>query len=208
MLKKRIENSALLKATLAGVQRTVRTTLGIDRFVLSVNNNPKQGIRSLFGSTDYPYGWAKFPTISLDAETAMLKGIARRGSGWGTGKIDSSATVKINHYFPAKLTMDCYVKFQQYDDVLVFAQLLLIASAGDLLNFKISLPTEEIHVKTKVEGNSLTVPQIDDLEEGSTPGTYEFQFALAIDTKIGFSRDIAKINNEGTIQINTELDIA
>lgn len=208
MLKTRIDSSPLIKAALSGVQRTVRTVLGVERFILSVNNNPKQGVRSTFGSTDYPYGWCKFPTIMLDADKAMLKGIARRGSGWGIGHTDTSATTKINHYFPARLNLECFIKFQQYDDVLAFAQLLLISSVSDLLNFKINLPTEVIHVKVFVDGNNISLPQIDDLEEGATPGTFEFTFSLTVDTKIGFSRDIAKINNEGVIELNTELDLA
>lgn len=207
MLKTRIENSPLLKATLAGVVRVMQTTLGIERSILSVNNNPKQGLKAIHGDLKYPYGWVKFPSMMLNADRALLKNIARNGSGYGTGRSNTSATVKINHHYPAKLNLDCIVKFQQYSDVLDFVQLLLIAAASDLLNFKIALATDDIQVTVAVEGHSAALPMIDDLEEGSSPGTFEYQFSLTVDTKIGFNRDVAKINNEGVIQLDEKLEI-
>jgi hypothetical protein len=58
----------------------------------------------------------------------------------------------------------------------------------------------------KSDGDNVPLPQDVDLDEGSTPGSVTLQFSMTMKTKIGFSREGAKINNDGAVTV--DLDIA
>jgi len=200
-----VTNSSPLYAALSGVQQRFKNVLNLKRFVFTVHNNPKQALRSVFGSTDYPYGWFKATGITIDRDNANIKTILRRGSGIALAT-DTSATVIVNHYIPVTVPIECEIHFKSVAEALVFASQFLIASAADLMDFVIFAGTTRWTVSLKSDGDNIPLPQDVDLDEGSTPGSVTLQFSLTMKTKIGFSREGAKLNNEGTVSVN--LDIA
>ncbi|QZE56336.1 hypothetical protein pEaSNUABM40_00140 [Erwinia phage pEa_SNUABM_40] len=204
-----LKNSTSLKATIFGFQRQFRQGFNLKRFVWSVHNNPKQGIRATNNySTDYPYGWFKLPTMAFDRELlGNPKNVSRHGSGWAIGEHDTNAIVVTNYYFPVTLSGTLFVKFMNVDQALLFSQQLLIASISELLSFKIIMPTAEWTVRVQVEGDSIPLPNIEDLDDGSTPGSFELEIPITIKTKIGFNLEQAKINNYGEITEDIEIDM-
>lgn len=204
-----MRNSTSLRATLFGFQRQFRQGFELKRFVWSVHNNPKQGIRATNNqSTDYPYGWFKTPTMTFNREESVnIKNIARFGSGWAMGEKDgTNAIVVANYYFPVTLTGSLYLKFMNIDQALLCVQQLLIAGLTDLLSFSIEMPTTKWTVRVKLD-DSIPLPNIDDLDDGSTPGSFELEIPFTIYTKIGFNLEQAKINNYGEITENVEIDM-
>lgn len=203
-----VKQSTSLKATLFGIQRQIRRGFGMTRFVFTMHNNPKQGLRALFNqSTDYPYGWFKINTFSLNRELiANGKNIGRFGSGWAIGQEPANAVAIRNFYFPAVLQGSFYVKFMHMDQALLFSQQLLIAHATEMLSFELSMPTTHWTVRLLLEGDSIPFPIIEDLDDGSTPTSMEIEIPFTIQTKIGFNMDTAKINNYGEITTNTNID--
>lgn len=203
-----IKQSTSLKATLFGVQRQIRRGFGLNRFVFSMHNNPKQGLRALFNqSTDYPYGWFKINTLAFNPERSGVgKNIARFGSGWAIGKDPANAIVLRNFYFPATMTGSLYVKFMHMDQAMLFAQQLIIANVAEMLSFELAMPTTTWTVRFLIDGNSIPFPNIEDLDEGSTPTSMEIEIPFTLETKIGFNMDTAKINNYGEITVRTEID--
>lgn len=205
-INKVINSGTALRATLAGIQRKFSVGLGLERFVMSMHNNPKQQLRAAFGSTNYPYGWFKCSSIALDKERANIANIARFTSGHKISITDSNATITMNHYFPVTIQCECQVKFDNYEKGLLFIQQILIASPVKLLNFEILMPSDKWTVEIANEGDMVPMPVIDDLDDGSTPGTYSIDFTLTVKTKIGFNREAAKINNAGEVLVDYELD--
>lgn len=201
-----IKSSTALKATLAGVQRKFSVGLGIKRFIYTAHNNPKQGLRAAFGSTDYPYGWFKCTTLSLDTERANMANLGRFGSGLSLSVSESSASIVQNFYFPVTMQVDCEVKFNALEPGLLFIQQVLLASPTKMLNFEVHMPSDKWTVEVVNDGNSMPMPNIEDLDDGSTPGSYTIQFQLTVKTKIGFNTETAKINNQGEVLMDVSLD--
>ena len=203
-----LSSSTSLRATIFGFQRQFRQGFGLKRFVWSVHNNPKQGIRATNNqSTDYPYGWFKLPNIAFNRdESVNVKNIARHGSGWALGKDDTNAIVVTNYYFPVTLTGSLFVKFMNIDQALLFIQQAMIAGLTDLMSFSIEMPTAKWTARVKLD-DSLPMPNIDDLDDGSTPGSFELEIPITIHSKIGFNMEQAKINNYGEITENVEIDM-
>ena len=204
-----VKNSTSLKATIFGIQRQFRLGYGIKRFVWTVHNNPKQGIRALNAqSTDYPYGWIKFNAMTYNRELMQNpKTAGRYGTGWAMSDSPENAIVVQNYYFPVTLSAEATVKFLNIDEGLAFIQQFLIASVVELMAFEVQMRHTMFTVRVLLDGESINFPYIEDLDEGSTPGSFEFTLPLTIQTKIGFSTDQAKINNYGEITMDTHLDI-
>ncbi|QQO90286.1 putative tail completion protein [Erwinia phage pEa_SNUABM_5] len=208
-IKDIIKNSTSLKATIFGIQRQFRNGFGLQRFVWTVHNNPKQGIRALNAqSTDYPYGWIKFNSMALNRELMQNpKTAGRYGTGWALNEDPDNAIVVQNYYFPMIINAEATVKFMSIDDALAFCQQFMVAAIVELLAFEVQMPTTKFTVRVLLEGDSVPLPYIEDLDDGSTPGSFEIILPLTIQTKIGFSTDQAKINNYGEVTIDTKLDI-
>lgn len=204
-----LKSSTSLRASIFGFQRQFRQGFNLKRFVWSVHNNPKQGIRATNNqSTEYPYGWFKLPTMAFDRELmSNPKTAARHGTGWAIGEQDTNAIVVNNYYFPVTLQGSLYMKFMNIDQALLFTQQLLIASISELLSFSIEMPTTKWTVRVQVDGDSVPLPNIDDLDEGSTPGSFELEIPITIKTKIGFNLEQAKINNYGEVTDSIEIDM-
>lgn len=204
-----IKQSTSLKATLFGVQRQIRRGFGLTRFVFSMHNNPKQGLRAVFNqSTDYPYGWFKITNFALNRELlANGKNIGRFGSGWAIGKEPTNAIVIRNFYLPITLSGSLYVKFMDYEQAILFSQQLMIAHTVEMLAFELEMPTTKWTVRFLIDGDSIPFPNIEDMDDGSTPGSMEIEIPFTIQSKIGFNMDTAKINNYGEITMNTEIDV-
>lgn len=203
-----VKQSTSLKATLFGIQRQIRRGFGLTRFVFSMHNNPKQGLRALFAqSTNYPYGWFKINNFALNRELiANSKNIGRFGSGWAIGKEPTNAIAIRNYYLPVTLSGSLYVKFLHLDQAMLFSQQLMIANAVEMLAFELEMPTTKWTVRFLIDGDSIPFPNIEDLDEGSTPSSMEIEIPFTIQTKIGFNLDTAKINNYGEITVRTEID--
>jgi hypothetical protein len=192
-----VEASPLYVA-LAGIQQRFANVLGLTRFALAVDVNYKQGLRSAFGGTDYPYGIFKATNITLDREIANTKTIARHGSGLAMGE-ETSASVIVNHYFPAKLAINVTLNVLHYSDALIMIPQVIVASAAGLFDFVISSGTAKWTVTVVLDGDSIALPSEVDIDEGSTPGSMAIDFSMTVSTKIGFAREGAKINNEGIV---------
>ncbi|AQT28615.1 hypothetical protein YOLOSWAG_135 [Erwinia phage vB_EamM_Yoloswag] len=204
-----MRNSTSLKATIHGIQQQFRNGYGLTRFVWMVHNNPKQGIRALNAqSTDYPYGWVKLNNLAFNRELMQNpKSAGRFGTGWALTPDPSNAVVVNNYYFPVTLSAEATVKFMSIDEALAFVQQFLIASIVELMSFEIQMPSTKFTVRVLLDGESIPLPFIEDLDEGSTPGSFEITIPLTVQTKIGFNREEAKINNYGEVTVNTKLDI-
>lgn len=201
-------SSTSLKASIFGLQQQIRKSFNLKRFIFSMHNNPKQGLRANFNqSTDYPYGWFKLNTLTFNKEVSPnAKNIGRFGSGFAVGRNQENATLVQNFYFPVLVNGSMFVKFMDYEQALLFIQRLLVANAVELLNFEINMPTDKWTVRFIFE-DGIPFPTIEDIDEGSTPSSMEIEIPFTFTTKVGFNQSTAKINNYGEITTDVKLDM-
>lgn len=190
-------------ATMSGVQTMMREVLGLKRFALSTNDNPKQGVRNAFGSTEFPYGWFKLTTVALKRDGILLKNVGRFGSGFAMNH-ESSATISRNYQFPSTISLECVVKFEAYKDAVAFATNLILSSALEMLAFSIETSTYKTLVSVILDGDSVSMPTETSMNDGGTPGSPEITFSLTISTQFSFTREGAKINDAGAVTYNVD----
>ena len=192
--------------TLLGIRKRFETVFGIENFTQSFHNNWKQALRAADkkGTASYPYGFFKVTNIQPEGEKNIVN-MARVGTGRVISPDGNNATVTKLFLFPVKLSLDCEVKFSDAMEAQQFALSLAVLLNTRTLSFSQMYlgDTWTCLVTGSGGGNSaaVTPPVIEDLNDGSTPGTTSVPFQLEISTKIGFKRDVAKLNNYGIVNM-------
>ena len=192
--------------TLLGIRKRFASVFGVENFTQSFHNNWKQALRAADAKATaaYPYGFFKVTNIQPEGEKNIVN-MARVGTGKTISADGNNATVTKLFMFPVKLSLECEMKFS---DALAAQQFALALSI--LINTR-SLSFSQMYlgdtwtcmVTGSGGGNAaaVTPPVIEDLNDGSTPGTSSVQFQLEISTNIGFKRDVAKLNNYGLVNM-------
>lgn len=192
--------------TLLGLRKRFETVFGIENFTQSFHNNWKQALRASDPKAvaTYPYGFFKVTNIQPEGEKNIVN-MARVGTGKVISPDGNNATVTKLFLFPVKLSIECEVKFSDAVSAQQFALALSILLNTRTLSFSQMYlgDTWTCMVTGSGGGNSaaITPPVIEDLNDGSTPGTCSVPFQLEISTKIGFKRDVAKLNNHGIVNM-------
>ena len=192
--------------TLLGIRKRFEKVFGVDNFTQSFHNNWKQALRAADAkaTASYPYGFFKVTNIQPEGEKNIVN-MARVGTGKAISSDGNNATVTKLFMFPVKLSLECEVKFSDAIDAQQFAVALSILLNTRTLSFSVMYlgDTWTCTVTGSGGGNSaaVTPPVIEDLNDGTTPGTSSVPFQLEISTKIGFKRDVAKLNNYGIVNM-------
>lgn len=200
----RIIDPATLLLTVRGLKEMFNSVLGVENFSLQFHNNWKQGLRaSKKTGTDYPHGGFKITTLNVTENN--LKNMMRVGTGDGVvAGANNNAVIQRSFLVAALLNCEVEIKFQDVQEAMMFSAAASIFLSCGMLSFQVAYGrnTWSCEVKLSGGGHSMPMPMIDDLNEGSTPGTAAVSFSLDVTTKIGFIRDVSKINNYGKVQFN------
>lgn len=200
----RVIDPATLLLTIRGVKQMFREVLGVENFSLQFHNNWKQGLRaSKKTGTAYPHGGFKITTIN--ATENNLKNMMRVGTGDGiVAGGQNNAVIKRSFLIPVLLNCECEIKFQDVQEAMMFSTAASIFLSCGMLSFQATYGNNSwtCEVKLSGGGKSMPMPMIDDLNDGSTPGTAGVAFSLDVTTKVGFIRDVSKINNYGAVEFN------
>ena len=205
----RLVDPATLLLTIRGVKARLEEVLGVSNFSLQFHNNWKQGLRaSKAEGTNYPHGGFKMTNITITENNA--KNMMRVGTGDGVRGDVNNAIISRSFLVPAKLSLECEIKFQDVQEAMMFSAAASLFISGGVLGFKIEYgDSVEWHCNVTVGGSqpaSMPMPVIDDLNEGSTPGTAGISFSLEVSTKIGFIRDVSKLNIYGEVRFTAHAD--
>lgn len=199
---------APLMFTVEGLKKSFAAKLGVNNLAWAFHNNWKQTLRASKGDgTAYPHGNFKLTGVEVGSDP-NIRNIARVGSGHNTTVTQNNASIRKFYLFPVKLTFDFEVKFQDVKQGIQFAMAANVLTAISELSFYISYMGDRWNARVSNAGTAtgnIPFPTIDDLNEGSTPGTAAIQFQLTVDTKLGFVRDTNKLNNLGEVNINADL---
>ena len=199
---------ATFALSIKGVRDRFQRMLGVKNFTMQYHNNWKQGLRATRAAgTDYPYGGFKVTQFELDGSQFNFKNMARAGTGESVTVDNSNTSIRKFYLFPVKLSLECVVKFSDPKDAWRFDMALAVMIATGRLDFKVMYGGDSYQASVTLgSGNSASVPApfIDDLNEGSTPGTSEIAFSITLETKIGFYRDVSKLNNYGAVTLSID----
>jgi hypothetical protein len=202
----RMIDPAPLLLTVRGIKERFRDVLGVTNFSVQFHNNWKQGLRaSKPTGTSYPHGGFKMTAINVTENN--IKNMLRVGTGDGiVSGGNNNAILQRSFLIPVLINCECEIKFQDMQEALAFCTAASIFLPVGMLSFEIAYARNKWHSNVTLSGGgkSMPLPMIDDLNEGSTPGTAAVTFSLDVTSKIGFIRDITKINNYGAVQFNVE----
>lgn len=196
---------APLMFTIEGLKQSFAAKLGVNNLAWAFHNNWKQSLRaSKADGTAYPHGNFKLSGVEVGNDV-NLKNMSRVGTGRNTTVTQNNASIREFFMFPVRLSFDFEVKFQDVKQGIKFAMAANVLVAISELSFFVNYMGDRWNVRVSIGGAStasIPFPVIEDLNEGSTPGTAAITFQLTVDTKIGFVRDINRIN---TITINADV---
>lgn len=194
-----------LLATLIGFKRSFQERLGIEKFPLVMHDNPRKAIKKAYKNSRYPYGYFRMTNLVLSDEQTLHQNIRRMGSGHSIQDIEN-VLVQKGFYFPADVTIEVKYLDDDINGVINFVQKLAIINACRLLSFDIKLPGSDgwnVNVTADTKGASIPSPIEDDEDR---PAVYEIDASYVLQTKVGFEKVVAKINNEGSITHNVMLE--
>jgi hypothetical protein len=201
-------DNTLLAATLTGFQNKIREMFQLNAFVINISNNPKRAVEIHEGGkpANLPYGWYVPSTLELENERGNLTNMSRFGSATPIANGETS-TLKQSYLFPANIPVDLVFRFAEYPEATIFAQRFLLALPAKILNFEINIGSvcDKFTVEINTGGSySIPYPKIDDVDNANGQ-YYEISLSVTIKTKIGFLRDVAKLNNYGRIAVQGEV---
>lgn len=199
---------APLMFTVEGLKKAFASKLGVNNLSWAFHNNWKQSLRaSKSDGTAYPHGNFKLTGVEVGNDV-NLRNLSRVGSGRNTRAVQNNASLRQFYMFPVRMTFDFEMKFQDVKQGIQFAMAANVLLAISELSFYITYMGDRWNARVSNSGSAtsnIPFPTIDDLNEGSTPGTAAIQFQITVDTKLGFVRDITKLNNLGEVSINADL---
>lgn len=192
---------------LVGLQRQFNAVLGVSNMTQQFHQNWKQGLRAskpMGQGTNYPYGWFKLTSIVPDGDRNIVN-MARAGTGRVLLGEANNSSIGRTYLFPITVSLDCAVKFDDSAAAVHFCSYLAIILSLRLVSFDINYKGTKWQAEVSGgsgQSTSVSIPTVEDLNDGSTPGTVTVEFQLSIRTKCGFVREVAKLNNLGVVQMN------
>lgn len=196
------KSTAPLLATLHGFRSMVQTHLGIKKFPLVFDDDPKGAVKRAYGGdSSYPYGFWRISSINIDDETQAVQMIKKAGSGFSMQDLEN-AVINKAFLFRTNIEVDCYYLNNDPKETLAFVERLMIVAATRMMTFEITLPDgTEWTVTPYANQKGASIPQASKEDEGK-PSTLEVNFSFRLSTKSGIIKPVAKINNDGNIQVN------
>lgn len=197
---KNLSNSCLY-ATLYGFREMLDQQLELKNVPVVVHDNAKNALRKKIqeklksGLIAYPYGFIEIASVEINRDLGPIKQIQR--SGYLSNPLSATdATVLRGFLFPAKLSVVLHYINSDVEATLLFAESIALISILGGLDFTINYGQEFKWCCRVLLDGPVTIPK-KTLEDPSLPAEDEIVISGLIETRIGFTRPIAKINNQG-----------
>lgn len=194
--------SAPIFATLLGFRESVKRTLGIEKFPMVLHNDHKGSIRKAYGSTEMPYGYFRITNLQVDDETQAASNIRRHGSGSFVDGLN--AVVNKSYIFAVNLRIECFYVDNDPMRVLNFVSLLALVNQAKGLDFYLELPSGKRHVQVKSDVKGAAIPTAD-IDSEEDPYTSIIEFGYEVRGFAGQYVKVAKINNDGIVDLNARI---
>lgn len=206
LLPEHMDSDKTLSSMLAyqGLALKFKLLFGMD-LPLIQHDNVKGEIRKIRGTsvkdeTLYPFAYVRFSTTGLTPDAHVTRLISKFSSGSSLDPEQDNAFIRKHYTFWSTSNLEFMAEFSSIIECINFIDKFSVVLASKSLTTGISVDGESWNII--VSGDpSLTVPQgMRDDETG--PFVYKLQHQLTVQSHIGETRSVPKLNNEGIIDTN------
>ena len=189
-----------INVTLYGVRRILERQFRLKNVLYLFNNNLKNPLQRKKDWL-YPYSYLTLNSLRIVKDQHNNKAVQRHGmsdrqTGFTSQNNATNATINKFFLFPAELQMELHYFHDNVPEIIKFVEAFLILGGNSSLSFFIKLDdSAQWLARIELQDDSISVP-VYDLEDPVSPGAMEITIALTIHTKMGFVRDVAKVNAE------------
>lgn len=205
-------NTSALFCSLYGAKRTFEKQLKLTDVYYILHNNHKAALTlNTKRDPSKPYGFFSMGSLAISKEYGNNKSIRRSGYTHSQNNfafVNSATNATIHNFFmfPAEISCEFHYYNNDIKELTRFLEVFAILAVTDCFNFMVKINEEaEWVVRVEITDNMISIPEID-LESAENPATSEIVVPFVIHTKIGFVRDVAKVNSDRpllTFALNT-----
>lgn len=186
-----------LYASFYGIRKSFKHFFKVKELPFVHNNDVKQMLRAKMEPT-YPYAYLSFTSIG-NAENHLLSPNLRR-HGTGMSRSTSNSTITKHYHFPITLRYEFHYVTNDYIDAIRFISQALLLTDSKSMNIKVTSDTVSSFVEIKADSKEIAIPRADKDAENE-PEAFDIVMAFTSSTWTGVSREVAKVNNLGIVDV-------
>lgn len=192
-----IKNSQTpLFLSLVGFRQSISRHLGIRTLPMIMHDNAKAVMRR--EQADYPYGFFRINSIEVKKDQQVVKTIKRHGSAITLDDI-TNATISKGYLFPATIAIELHFIHNNPQEVLLTVEKAAILGAVDAFSFEASMPgVGSWQVGVILDEGPIQIPAAE-IENESEPSAHDITLSFQMNTRLGVTKAVPKINNEGKV---------
>lgn len=204
LLDKQQDKSSALLVTLLGIKQTLAHHLGLSTVAFTMREDNHAVLRRQPETERFPYGWFFVNNFTLTSDRQALKTLSRHAMGLTVDEATNTLVQKA-YMFPAELTLEFHFVSNDILDVIKVIEKVAIISGIDKFSFESSVDGFQWMTSLNLQDNSTSIPR-SIVEDPALPNAFDISFAFKAVTKVGVTKDVPKINNEGAVTqtVNTK----
>lgn len=195
------DSSTSLYSTLLGYREVLQGIFELTNFELNLTDDQLSGVRKQKNPA-YPYG--VFTPNNLEGlRDQHSKAMARNGMR-APKETATNATIARNYAFPAALGISNKILVRDVHWYLTALERLVVLGLTDGLTFEVNTGTFNFKVSVTIDPSLPINPTT--LEQESGAGEFTIEFTSTLRTAICVTHHVPKINNEGRITRNVNIN--
>lgn len=190
-----------LFASFAGIRRVFKRFFKLKELPFVHSNDVKVLQRGKF-EPSYPYAYVSITSMGISENSVDAARIRRHGGGHTCNTANSTLTK--HYFFPITLKIELHFITDDFLKAIQFMSEALILSTTKVLTFTLRTGSVEGFVTITPETKDLQLPRADK-ENEVDPESFDIVCNFSIDTWTGVSRETAKVNNAGEVELNVHI---
>jgi hypothetical protein len=190
-----------LFASFAGIRKVFKRFFKLSELPFVHSNDVKVLQRGKF-EPSYPYAYVSITSMGISENNVDVARIRRHGGGHTVHQANSTLTK--HYFFPITLKVELHFITDDFLKAIQFMSEALILSQTKVLTFTLRTGDVEGFVTITPESKDLQLPRADK-ENEVDPESFDIVCNFSIDTWTGVSRETAKVNNNGEVELNVSI---
>lgn len=192
------DKATTLGVSLSGVRASLEQILGT-RCPLVFTDNDYRGVPNDKEIERYPYAYHKLSGLRFAKDRSVNVRSARRHGTDMTLDAITNSTIDKGYMFPFDFRTEVTIKHNNLEEIFRLVEVIGITGVTGAFSFKVSMPgLDEWSVRMSYDEDSLDIQQAQ-VNDPALPGTYTMTLSFNCWTKLGITKTVSKINNEGRI---------
>jgi hypothetical protein len=190
-----------LFASFAGIRKVFKRFFKLSELPFVHSNDVKVLQRGKF-EPSFPYAYVSITSMGISENNVDVARIRRHGGGHTVHQANSTLTK--HYFFPITLKVELHFITDDFLKAIQFMSEALILSQTKVLTFTLRTGDVEGFVTITPESKDLQLPRADK-ENEVDPESFDIVCNFSIDTWTGVSRETAKVNNNGEVELNVSI---